>query len=303
MIDYYKALREENYTIGIPSRERSFLINKRAGVYKYLYNRDYTYNYFIREEEREAYISALQSFKNIIAVPDDFNIAEKRNDILEYAIKKYIKYLFIIDDDIRISFRDETLTSKYSCRFEEFQARDIFSKLLYESIKFCDESYPIVGIPLRQGSFKLKYMFSINTPIIRFVCYHVPTLVKENLKITGLDTIFMSDRYIQLALLSKGYKSISNGCYSVDDPGTGYKGGCSIVRTVEKQTEAAIKLKKLYPDHIKLKEKSNSAIWKESRIDCKINWKGFLQEVERTYIPFGEGLEKIYGEDYEQYVE
>lgn len=290
----YDLLKKENYMIGIPSRDRTHLIHKKTGVWKYL-DEPYPVCLVVREEEMDDYGHYLSDTYNCVAlrsVPSIFTIADKRQRLLQEAIDRKVEHLFIMDDDIVLYFRDEGLSSKYTSRKEDFDRLEAFDRILYESMALCCETYPIVGLPLKQGSFGLKYMFPKNIPIIRFVCYHVPTLVKEGIECTGLGTTFMSDRYVHLSLLEKGYASLSNCRWCVGDPGTGYKGGCSVTRTVELQEEAARKLVARFPETVSLKWKENG-LWSERRLDCDIKWKAYLQPEELKCLPHEVGMERI----------
>ena len=300
----YDLLKKENYMIGVPSRERTHLIEKKTGVWKYL-TKNYPVHLAVRYSEFQTYTSIL-SFSDyheqvtVLMVNDICSIAEKRQSLLQEAIDRKVEHLFIMDDDIALYFRDEDLSSKYTSRKEDFDRLEAFDRILYECMALCCETYPIVGLPLKQGSFNLRYMFPKNIPIIRFVCYHVPTLVKEGIECTGLGTTFMSDRYVHLSLLEKGYASLSNCRWCVGDPGTGYKGGCSETRTVDLQEEAARKLVARFPDKVSLKYKENG-LWNERRLDCDIKWKAYLQPDELKHLPHEVGMERLrnYKEGYD----
>lgn len=300
----YDKLSKENYVICVPSRERAFLVDERRGIWRYIdprkvsYTPKYNTAIILRKNETLPYENMDIPAIVKVPVPNTYTIADKRNHAMKTAVGLGSEYLFIIDDDVMFYYREEKLSSKYTSKWENFVERDVFNKILLESIQLCNEQYPIVGLPLKQGSFGLKYMFPKNIPIIRFVCYHVPTLKKEGIRATGLNTTFMSDRYVHLKLLSKGYRSISNCRYCIGDYGTGYKGGCSITRTVELQTEAAELLQKEFPNHVSLKWKEDG-VWNVRRKDCKINWKKFLDEGEVKYMPASQGL-KILGCEEEQ---
>lgn len=298
MSKIYDKLSKEKYFIGIPSRKRSNKITNKRGVWKYLDSRyPYSVHLVIRTEEIGEYSKSLSKFPGALdleinMVKDDYNISQKRNVLIGIAKTLLVDYLFIIDDDVCFYYRDEKLSSKYTSKHETFLSKDCFNKILYESIKLCSEKFPIVGLPLKQGSFGLKYMFPKNIPIIRFVCYHVPTLIKENINATTMKTPFMSDRYVHLSLLNRGYSSLSNARYCVGDSGTGKPGGCQETRTVELQSEAAKKLQSLFPDYVSLKVKKDGH-WNEERLDCVISWKKFLRNSKLPYIPMGEGLKLL----------
>lgn len=283
---YYKELQKNKYTIIIPSRCRWELAANRRGVWRYFDpdSSDYNLLVIVREEESSGYIYKTRLKEKVITVPNSSTIADKRQAALDVALTLNSEYLFIIDDDIGFMYRDENLVSKYSRDLEVIHDGDILNKILYESIELCDKEYPIVGLPNRQGAASRKYTFEKNTSIIRFVCYHVPTLVKERIKINSLSSPFMSDRFVQLALLSRGYKSLSNCRYAVDDYGTNTKGGCSETRTAKLQFDAAQELRVRFPFAVDLRKKT-SGNWDEPRTDCKIRWKRFLNKDEESYIP------------------
>jgi len=300
----YDLLQKENYMIGIPSRERTHLIEKKTGVWKYL-DKEYPVHVVVRSDEYVLYSLVLSQSVDILrmnmsTVGNFSSIADKRQALLQKAIALKVEHLFIMDDDIALYFRDEGLSSKYTSRKEDFDRLEAFDRILYECMALCCETYPIVGLPLKQGSFNLRYMFPKNIPIIRFVCYHVPTLVKEGIECTGLGTTFMSDRYVHLSLLEKGYASLSNCRWCVGDPGTGYRGGCSETRTVELQEEAARKLVARFPDKVSLKYKENG-LWNERRLDCDIKWKAYLKPDELKHLPHEVGMERLrnYKEGYD----
>lgn len=298
MTETHKKLMGKNYHIFVPSRNRSSLIEKRGGVWKYLGRDSYPVTVIVRQEEEEKYSKEVESRipeydVRVSSVPNKFMIVNKRQRMLDLAIEDGVEYMFILDDDICLYYRDEELSSKYTSKEEEFLKRDSFNNILYESMKLCSEEFPIVGLPLKQGSFNLKYTFPKNIPIIRFVCYHVPTLIKENVRMDGLGTTFMSDRYAHLSLLEKGYASLSNCRWCVGDHGTGYKGGCADTRTAELQGEAAKALSKRFgEDRVSLKWKEDG-VWGVRRLDCRIEWKKFLPVGSLSYLPKEEGRRRI----------
>ena len=299
MSNVYDDLSCYNYMIGIPSRNRGFMIDKKIGVWKYFAKTKHYYPIYlmVRDSEFKSYSGSIRGVQNeqfscfVKKTPNSFNISQKREELLSLAINRRVEYLFIIDDDVDFYFREESLSSKYTNRYKDLMEKDTVNKILYESIMLCNEDYPIIGLPLKQGSQGRKYTFEKNVPVIRFVCYHVPTLIKEEIRVTGLSTTFMSDRYVQLKLLSKGYRSLTNCRYAIGDLGTGYRGGSSETRTVGLQNEAARKLCKKFPKHVKLKIKENG-LWNEKRLDCKIDWKGFLNKDEIKHIPKEEVFKK-----------
>lgn len=300
----YEELSKENYLIAIPSRERTDLIKSCRGIWKYLYPYDQRYPVIlaIRGEEERDYFNAMLELEPeskldpnpvlMCTESENMNIAKTRQLILEHADDNGIEYLFMIDDDVVISYRDESLSSKYGSKVEPFIERDGFNKLLLESIRLCGPEYPMVGLPLRFGSVSRKYTFEKNSTIIRFVCLHVPTLMKEGISYTGLDGGVMEDYFVQLSLLEKGYKTMTNCRYAIDDYGTGKPGGCSSTRTKTVHDDSAIKLARRFEGRVQLKSK-RTTFWQEERLDCSFQPKGFLPSGEAVYVPVLEAIDKF----------
>lgn len=263
-----------NYTIAIPSRARADKITN--GKFYPLFKNTCALNYFVRQEELRAYEG--EGLK-VTPVPDYFNIAQKRHLMLQLAIAKGYEYLFIADDDIIFGVRRDDDIKKFR-QMEESDVKDFLNL----HMRICGREHPIVHPILRMHGDKKKYMYEKNCPAIRFVCYHVPTFQSEAIRIDGLGTVFMSDRYAQLSMLDRGYTSIALAKYTVDDNGTNAKGGCSEYRTPELQSEAAKKLSEAFPTNVSLRWKHNGQ-WDERRLDCTIQWKKFLSKDELPYIP------------------
>ena len=290
------------YEIFIPSRERTDLMRDRRGAWK-LFNPtscNYPVKVVVRDIEEADYLQAsgLSEFSpdqlglGVTTTPSvNMDIAKTRQLIVEEAHERGLEYLFMLDDDVVLSYRDESLSSKYGSRVEELFARDGLNQCLLECLKMCGPEYPMVGLPLRFGSVSRKYMFEKNSTIIRFVCLHVPTLMKEGVSYTGLGGGVMEDYYVQLSLLSKGYRTMTNCRFAIDDYGTGKPGGCSTTRSVEVHNESAELLAQKF-ECVDLKWKKTS-FWPEERLDCGFKPKSFLPAGELPYIPFQEAVDKF----------
>jgi len=293
--EVYKKLQNKNYLIGVATRNRSYLITNRKGLWRYFDPKEsfYPIKLFIREIELKSYEKSFPK-ENIELVPNNFLLPDKRQFMVDYCVSRNIEYLFMLDDDITLFYRDKNLASKYCSNYEKFMEKDSLNKLLLESILLCNEQYPIGGVALKFGSFTKSFMFEKNSFVMQYICIYIPTLQKENLDFRGLKTQFMSDRYINIALLSKGYNTLINCRYAVDDGGIGRKGGC---QDFEKErieflhNEAAKKLQQAFPNYVSLVKK-NTAInyWKKPRLDNTVHWKRFLRYKELKYIPKKEGL-------------
>ena len=291
----FKELEKKNYLICVPSRGRSDLITKKQGLWKYVLSEPNVYSIcvFVLEEELEEYGKVLGNRPiSLRGLTNGHSIADKRQKMYEMAVAMKKEYLFIIDDDVTFSFRNENIASKYISKFEEVHNKDTFNRILLESVSLCNEKYPITGLPLRQSSNSAKYTFEKNKQLLHMQCYHVPTLIKEGIRHNGLGTKFMSDRYVQMVMMSKGYNTLANYRYCIDDMGTNTKGGCSITRNPKEQSESAKTLYKLFPEIVRLKVKYNGN-WSEPRYDCTIFLKKFLGKEEKSFIPKEEAFKML----------
>lgn len=271
-----------NYRVAIPSRGRWESIEKGTGVWRYIFSSSQKVSVYVREEECPQYTKVIDNHKNrdqfkLVVIPNEYNIADKRSRITEDAKEDGIEKLFIIDDDVSFSYRDNSIASKYRSQIDMFRSKHGFSFLIAYLLKMTSEHYPMTGLPLRQGSNNKEYCLEKNSQIIRLACYHVPTLKKEGIRADGLGQPYMSDRFVQLELLSRGYTTLSLNCFAVDDGGTGKAGGCSIDRTPKLQSRSAKAMVEHFKENIELVVKTNGD-WKGvKRYDCKIAWKKFLQ--------------------------
>lgn len=267
--------------ICIPSRNRVELIPQSRGVWRFFDNTE-DMKVLVCASEEKAYAEYL-SEDVIFPVADNKTIADKRQYALELAIRLNKTHLFIIDDDIILRYYDKTLPSKYRLNPDIFKQYHL-DAMMNELQNICGEKYPIVGLPNKQASQDIKYTYEKNRPIIRFVCYHVPTLKKEGLQINKLGVPFMSDRYALLYMLSRGYRSLTVNKWCIDDLGTNKKGGCSETRTAELQSESAKRLLAEFPRYVELKHKNNG-LWTEDRIDCTLRLAKTLDEEEVRMVP------------------
>lgn len=100
-------------------------------------------------------------------------------------------------------------------------------------------------------------------------------LAKENIKYTDVD--IMEDYYVTLSLFTKGYanKLVCDAAW--DQKGvSGAAGGCSTYRTSELQSQGAQDLADIFPDFVKVVEKTPKGGWgggMTTRKDVRIQWK------------------------------
>ncbi len=259
------------YKIVIPTHKRAeHLLNKKGNnTLRYIgpAMRDRTY-IAIREEEEPEYLRVAERFgvgMNHLFLKEEEGIPETRDVILEEASKEGWEHLIMIDDDLKFATR--SLGNKYTTFDEEGQE---FGKMIMELMVQCDEGVPLVGITARQFSND-KPSYSGNTRIIQLLCFHMPTIVSTGLTFTGSGMRYMTDYYFTLSLLQCGYRNLCLNTYTRDDIAQ-FPGGCSVRRTVDLYNESARKLKKHFPDLVRLEWKTGGT-WKAPRITPYVSWK------------------------------
>ena len=283
------ACTEKSWAICVPSRGRADFFRDCTGVVPYLPWKDKDQDIknpgpyvFVRGSELENY----RYFVNedfLVAVPDHFNIAQKRQFMLEWASSCNLEYIFQIDDDVRLDYRRTDDRTKFlTCAWNAEKLWDLFETCL----RICGEKFPMVHPRTRMFANEAKFRYEKNTSAIRCVCLHVPTVYAHG-SYTGLyekyGAIYMSDRYMQHTLMSKGFVTIALGQFCSGDNGTNVKGGCSLDRTVELQSASAIALAKEFPN-VSLRSKNNGN-WSEHRYDVTQRFKAYLPKGTKNYVP------------------
>lgn len=260
------------------------MVKERRGLWRYIdpMKNGIPFMLFLRECEVKDYSPFVPKDK-IISVPDEYFVPDKRKKALKWCKKNQVRVMFIIDDDITLHIRDESLSSKYKV----IQEPEKFYGALEVLSKLCSPDYPMVGFPNKKGSSARRYMFEKNTSILWLVGFHVETLVKEKIDPTGLGHQFKSDRYMHLAVLSKGYSSLTYCGYSTGSMERGYKGGCGTMRSLEKDNESTLLLLRAFPNHTQPDTVVDKGV---SRLYCRVAWKKFLKPKEKSYIDEAEGF-------------
>jgi len=102
---------KQDFILAIPSRGRSSKLAKQLEI---RYFSQFRVHVFVRNCEYDIYLQALQKFieqgtLTIMTVPDDFQIKQKRQAIMDYASEQRmltgVNKLVIMDDDVTIDKR------------------------------------------------------------------------------------------------------------------------------------------------------------------------------------------------------
>lgn len=176
--------------------------------------------------------------------------------------------LCMLDDDLRFDVRRKDDQSKFSHATMQDTAN-----MLEALERALTPKTPHGSIMCREGANRL-FEDQQCVRMLRMLAYHVPTY--RALKIDYGKLCIMEDFATTLALLCKGKPNTVLCGWTQDQAQSGAPGGCSTYRTLEMQAEAAHELRRLYPDFVKVVEKTTKTSWGKggaTRTDVQIAWK------------------------------
>src|SRR5580765_628918 len=174
--------------------------------------------------------------------------------------------LVMVDDDLHtFSVRREDnpnlfTPSEESDRLEMWRA--IENKL---------NRYAHVGLLGREGGNRVHEDLECSR-MMRVLAYDINGLRKHDIRFDVME--FQEDFYVTLKLLTLGYKNRVLSKWVQDQKGSNSSGGCSDYRTLEKHGDSVKKLASLFPEFVKVVEKTTKTAWNgQKRLDVIIQWK------------------------------
>jgi hypothetical protein len=258
-----------SFAIAIPSYKRARTLMSKPNTLDYIHHELLKETILcVRESESMAYSALASKYPGLFigTIPDETDgIPETRDLMIEGAIKQGIRYLVMIDDDLKFAWRP-TMDNQY-----ENMSHSIFMRMIKECLSFCGKQYPIVGITARQFSQEKKKEYDENTRIIQFYCLHLPTIQEAKVRFQDAGIPFMTDYYFVIKMLQLGYRNLCLNRYTRDDKMQA-PGGCAETRHVNVMNSSAYKLSKIFPSIVKPYVKENGT-WKEKRINVRVGWK------------------------------
>ena len=229
----------------------------------------------VGKEEADSHIKLYG--KDRVMISPLKGISKIRQWIMENS---YSKYSLFLDDDMNFNIRK----NKKLIKCNENEINDMFL-LLHNWLK---KDFIHVGISARQHNFCEKNDFAETTRMNNAYAYNVEKFLKSKIRFDRLQV--MEDFDVTLSLLELGYNNRVTYKYAWGQGASGAKGGCSIYRTKEIQSNAAYELKKLHPNFVKIKIKNSKSIWNginnNQRIDVNISWKKAYSEKKGNILDF-----------------
>lgn len=170
--------------------------------------------------------------------------------------------LMVLDDNIqRFNFR---FVEGDKIRNIKLVNEEDFDKMLEFIEDKIEEGYQWGGLGLAYNGCRIQELpFKINKRIAAAFFFNRPALPKT-IKWNRLE--FAEDYDASLQLLTMGFKNIYVSQYQINKYSYA-AGGCNLYRTVEGRNESMLKLRELWPDFVKLKEKEvKYSNWKNEKV-------------------------------------
>lgn len=266
-----KDNKDDLYMIAIPSYRRAEYLLNRVNTLDHMEPRELGRTWLcVCEEEIEGYVPVAEKYGcgiQELCLEEFDGIPETRDAIFEIAWLRKKKFLIMIDDDIDFAYKPNSKTYITMTGND----RMYFAPMIACMLQTCSPKIPVVGITARQFSQNKTELIDYTSRIIQVYCWHMRTILCEEISFSKAEMPFMTDYYVILDLLTRGYKNAVLNRWSRDDT-TQAPGGCAETRTAEIQSECAKKLAHRFPEVVHPYYKT-SGTWDEPRINVRVAWK------------------------------
>jgi hypothetical protein len=217
---------------------------------------------FVRREEYDLYYNNYGQRCNVVPLDNVQYLSDTRTAIINYFGNDRI---WLTDDDNKIHtarYIEEKDIIKPNTK--EIVTEDQF----YDCLSYMDE---MMDLGYTHGLLRLSLFARGNKYWPHRVnCYGFTNTFLDLSKIDKSDLPYndvqiMSDLYVFLYLLKKGYDNCMISKYMVTSGPANSQGGCSTYRNVENYNRCAEKIAQTFPEYVKIKDKSryNSNITQE----------------------------------------
>lgn len=180
--------------------------------------------------------------------------------------------VIMLDDDLEFYVagpaRPNVSTDRSLYTPSAFSVMEMF-KTLHECVSV--GGFAHASVSPREGWNRYPEPWVQNCRYMRVLAYNPKVLNKEGIRFDGVD--LMEDFHVNLSLLKKGHASCILTNWAQGQKGSGTEGGCTAIRTPEKQTKAANRLAKLHSPFVKVVQKPSKWGGNEERTDVTVYWK------------------------------
>ena len=276
----------------IPSKDRSHLLLRYADLPARRFNHPiFNTKLWVSEKEYDTYKKVVDELRleHVELIADDHsNIAECRQNILMYCHEHGYDYLFSPDDDVRFHAR------KSNWKVLPLELEENI-ELFNHMSSICSTEVPLVSLRYRFMVQNCNTAYEKNYKIIILYFVHVPTLVNNGVSFKHEGFQFYEDKYMQLQLYSKGFRSCTSSMYATSQrQPDNSEGGCFAYRNIEEANRHSRIMHEEWPEYSKLVIKNS---WKEGpRLENIWYFKKFLKPDELRYFP-KEQMERFMGRE------
>lgn len=223
---------------------------------------------------------------NVVLCPEQgYGPARVRDWMLKHCPTRY---LIMLDDDLKFQTRtqEETKSGTLSVRRATPQDTDAALMWLYQHVKVY--GFAQAALTERSRNFGTRQDEDSCTRAIQAVAFDLTQIRKAKINyLAGVPAVMrnwvmMTDFHVTLQLLERGMANVVSYVHRYGAAPSNAPGGCSGMRTVQRQAESAKLLQRLHPKAVKLVEKQNDN-WKgelegQTLTDVRINWAAAKKE-------------------------
>lgn len=216
---------------------------------------------------------------DVTVIPDwnATNIAETRENILQWAHRNKFEWLFMVDDDVRFFERSKNYGS-LPVTVEDTK------NMVNHLISICTPEYPLVSTRERFMISQCEHAYEKNAKIIRVYMIHVPTFIEQGISFLYKGMKVFEDKLVQVLLNEKGYRTITSVHFAQSTrDSSNANGGCAEYRT-NPETERCVDIflndfPKAFTETVKTGYKDGPVRYVKSTL------KNYLSEGELKYVP------------------
>jgi len=199
----------------------------------------------------------------------------------QYIIDACREPLVMLDDDLEFYYAGPPRPG-VSTERSLYAPTDRQVERMFEDIfKTINEGFAHVSVAPREGWNRYPKLGVSNCRYMRVLGYD-PTVL-HSLRIRFDAVNLMEDFHVNLSLLKAGQASVVLTDYAQGQKGSGTKGGCSLIRTPDRQAKAAHRLAKLHAPFVKVVEKPSKWGGAGTRTDVTVYWKKAYESSKNAY--------------------
>lgn len=203
-------------------------------------------------------------YGELLVLPDHLHtLAPTRQWLLENLTDEKI---VLLDDDLDFLVRRTDDPTKFR------QPRPGDAEEMLAELDSALDTYAHVGLGTREGGNRNTEERMYATRIMRFHAFNLPKVREAQARFDRV--VVMEDFDITLQLLRAGHCNCLLNRWAHGQRGSNAAGGCSAYRTMDVQTESAVKLQQFHPDFVRLVTKQTKCAWNgQERTDVTVQWK------------------------------